>query len=432
MDTRMSFHAPSASTGGQDSNATPTTSPRVVIIGGGFGGLACAQALGRSDVPVTLIDKRNHNLFQPLLYQVATAALSPADIAEPIRKILRRETNVTVVMGEVARVDAERRTVHLAAGGIYPFDRLVIATGARSSYFGHDAWAKHAVGLKTIEDARAIRARLLTAFERAETCADAGQREALMTTIVVGGGPTGVEMAGAVAELTRWTLARDFRNIDPGRAKVILLEAGPRLLPAFPETLSHYAKAKLEDLGVVIRTDTSVEEITGDGVRIGAEFIAAGTIVWGAGAQASSAGKWLGIEDRAGRIPVDSGLEVEGYPDIFALGDTAHCIDQDGQPLPALAQVAKQQGTYLGRKLRKWNAAHHAPFKFRNRGNTAVIGRNAAVFDFGRAHMKGRIAWLLWALVHVYLLVSFEKRVLVSIQWLWRYVTYSRGARLIS
>jgi NADH dehydrogenase len=428
----MGFRSRPSSSGREDSITTPAAPPRVVILGGGFGGLACAQALGRSDVPVTLIDKRNHNLFQPLLYQVATAALSPADIAEPIRKILRKETNITVVMGEVAHVDAVHRAVHLADGGIYPFDRLVIATGARSSYFGHDEWAMHAVGLKTIEDARAIRARLLMAFERAEICADATLREALMTTVVVGGGPTGVEMAGAVAELTRWTLARDFRNIDPSRARVVLIEAGPRLLPAFPAALSQYAAAKLADLGVAVRTNASVQEITADGVRIGEEFIAAGTVVWGAGARASPAATWLGIEGRGGRIPVDAGLEVEGYPGIFALGDTALCVGEDGQPLPALAQVAKQQGAYLGRKLRNWNAAHHEPFKFHNRGNTAVIGRNAAVFDFGRARMKGRLAWLLWALVHVYLLVSFEKRVLVSIQWLWKYVTHSRGARLIS
>lgn len=337
-----------------------------------------------------------------------------------------------MVMGEVADVDSKRRLVHLADGKGYPYDRLVIATGARTGYFGHVDWAKHAPGLKTIDDARAIRSRLLTAFERAEISPDGDSREALMTSVVVGGGPTGVEMAGAIAELTRWTLACDFRNIDPGRAKVILIEAGPRLLSAFPATLSLYAQRTLERLGVIVLTNTSVQDINADGVQIEGEFIPAGTIIWGAGTLSSPAGKWLGLEDQAGRIPVDGELKIAGHPGVYALGDTALCIGGNGKPLPALAQVAKQQGVYLGRKLRDWSDERHETFKFRDRGNTAVIGRHAAVFDFGKFQLKGRLAWLLWALIHVYLLVSFEKRVLVSIQWLWRYLTFSRGARLIA
>jgi NADH:ubiquinone reductase (H+-translocating) len=408
--------------------------PHVVVIGAGFAGLACAGELGGTDVRVTVIDRHNYHLFVPLLYQVASAALSPADIAEPIRKILSRHRNIDVIMGEVAGIDMAARHVRLADGSFVPFDRLVVATGSVYSYFGHDEWAEHAPGMKTIENARRIRARLLTSFEQAEMSSDPKQQQALMTSIVVGGGPTGVEIAGAIAELTRHTLHRNFRRIDPGSARVMLVEAGPRLLSAFPEDLADYARERLEKLGVQVMTGQPVEKIEATGVTIAGRFIPAGTIVWGAGVKASPAGHWLGVEtDRMGRITVAPDLSVPGIDGVYALGDTALSLDDDGKPLPGLAQVAKQQGTHLGRALAAniLRGEPMPPFRFNNRGNTAIIGRNAAVFDFGRRHLKGWVAWVLWAIVHVYLLTGFEKRILVSTQWLWRYLTYQRGARLI-
>lgn len=406
----------------------------VVVIGAGFAGLACAGALGGTSIRVTVIDRHNYHLFVPLLYQVATAALSPADIAEPIRKILNRHRNIDVVMGEAVGIDMTDRRVRLADGSFVPFDRLVVATGSAYSYFGHDDWAEHAPGLKTIENARRIRARLLTSFEQAETIDDPARQQALMTSIVVGGGPTGVEMAGAIAELARHALRRDFRRIDPASARVLLVEAGPRLLPAFPEDLADYARERLERLGVQVVTGQSVERVAADGVAIAGRFVPAGTIVWGAGVEASPAGRWLGVEtDRLGRIPVAPDLSVPGLDGVYALGDTALALEDGRKPLPGLAQVAKQQGTHLGRALAAdiLRGEPIPPFRFHDRGNTAIIGRNAAVFDFGRHHLKGRIAWLLWAIVHVYLLTGFDKRILVTTQWLWRYLTYQRGARLI-
>ncbi|WP_207485708.1 NAD(P)/FAD-dependent oxidoreductase [Arenibaculum pallidiluteum] len=409
--------------------------PHVVVIGAGFAGLSLAQTLGGSGIRVTVIDRRNYHLFVPLLYQVATAALSPADIAEPIRHVLNRHRNVEVILGEVVGIDVERRMVRLAEGGFVPYDRLVIATGSTHSYFGRDEWARHAPGLKTIEDARTIRTRLLTAFERAEMCPDGERRGMLMTTVVVGGGPTGVEMAGSIAELARHTLARDFRRIDPRAAKVYLVEAGPRILPSFPEPLASYAHRALERKGVTVLTGRKVVDIGPEQVQVDTTLIPAGTIVWGAGVAASPAGRWLGVEtDRAGRIRVAPDLSVPGLDGVYALGDTALAMGEDGSPLPGLAQVAKQQGEHLGRALAA--SIRHGepmpPFRFRNRGNTAIIGRNAAVFDFGRRQLRGFLAWVLWAIVHVYLLVGFEKRLLVSIQWLWRYATHQRGARLIT
>lgn len=409
--------------------------PHVVIVGAGFSGLACAAKLGGTNIRVTIIDKNNYHLFVPLLYQVATAALSPADIAEPVRKILSRYWNIDVVLGEVTGIDRTRRQVLLANGQMLRYDRLVIATGAHYSYFGHDEWAQFAPGLRTIEDARTIRARLLLAFEQAEMCADGGHQHALMTTVIVGGGPTGVEMAGAIAELVRYALVRDFRRIDPRSAKIYLIEATPRLLGAFPESLSEYARAALERHGVTVLTEHAVESVDAGGVTINGRYIPAGTIIWGAGIGASSAGHWLGAEtDRSGRILVDADLSVPGGGGVYALGDTAHAVDEHGSPLPALAQVAKQQGQYLG----YWLAANilrnepMPPFRFKNRGNTAVIGRSSAVFDFGKWRIKGWLAWILWAFVHVYLLIGFENRLLVSIQWVWHYLTYERGARLIT
>jgi NADH dehydrogenase len=408
--------------------------PRVVIIGAGFGGLACAKELGRAPAKVTIIDRRNYHLFVPLLYQVATAALSPADIARPIRRILGRYANIEVVMDTVVGIDSAARKVRLVDGTELVYDRLLIATGSEYSYFGHPEWAAHAPGPLTLEDARRIRARLLTAFERAEISQNPAEQEALMTTVIAGGGPTGVEMAGAVAELTRYALARDFRRIDPRRARIFVIEAGPRILSGFPESLSEYAHASLERLGVSVITGEAVELIDERGAVVAGRRIDAGTVIWGAGVKASPAGQWLGLDlDRAGRIRVNPDLSVAGLPGVYAIGDTALASGDDGLPLPALAQVAAQQGKHLGRALRDQLADGRAlpAFRFRNRGNTAIIGRHAAVFDFGWAQLKGRFAWLLWAIIHIYLLVGFDNRLRVTLQWIWLYITYERGARLI-
>lgn len=408
--------------------------PHVVIVGAGFGGLACAQALGGKPFRVTIVDRRNYHLFVPLLYQVATAALSPADIARPIRRILGRFANIAVVLGTVTGVDTAARKVTLAGGRELSYDKLVVATGSDYSYFGHPEWAKFAPGPRSLDDARRIRARLLTAFERAESSRDPAVHDALMTTVIVGGGPTGVEMAGAVAELAGHALARDFRAIDPRCAKIILVEAGPRILSAFPAKLSDYAKAALDRLGVTVLTNQPVEAIDADGVVVAGRRIDAGTVIWGAGIKASPAAGWLGVAlDRAGRVPLNPDLSVQGLADVYALGDIGNMPDESGAPLPALAQVAAQQGHHLGRALAGHVVAGRPlpPFKFRNRGNTAIVGRHAAVFDFGWLQLKGRFAWLMWALIHIYLLVGFDNRLRVTLQWLWAYVTYERGARLI-
>jgi NADH dehydrogenase len=406
---------------------------KVVIVGGGFGGLACAKALGGSSHQVLVIDKKNYNLFQPLLYQVATGALSPADIAEPIRRVFKKYRNISVVMAEVERVDVDGRQVLTTEGGQYPFDVLILATGSRYSFFGHDDWAEFATSLKTIEDARQIRTKLLSAFERAEKSTDPEEQRRLTTTVVIGGGPTGVEMAGAIAELGRWTLQGEFRNINPRSARVILVEGGERLLGQFPEELAQYAQRTLEQLGVEIWLKRRVTGMDEEGVQVDGEAVPAGTIVWGAGVTATPAAQWLGISaDRGGRIPVNPDLSVPGFAGVYAMGDIT-AFTQDGKPLPGLAQVAKQQGRHLGTALRSATDPGQKlpPFRFHDRGNTAVIGRHAAVFDFGRHRMKGGLAWLLWAIVHVYLLVNAEKRALVSLQWLWRYITKARGVRLI-
>lgn len=417
-------------------NRPPTSEKqRVVIVGGGFAGLACARELGGADIDVTLIDRRNHNLFQPLLYQVATAALSPADIAEPIRKTLGRHRNIHVLLAEVTGVDLDARAVLTDRLPPVPFDHLVIATGSDYNYFGHDDWRELAPGLKTIREARAIRQRLLTAFEEAEMASDEATQRRLLTSVVIGAGPTGVEMAGAIAELGHFMISRDFRNIRPDRIRVVLLEGGPRVLAAFPEPLADYAVRRLERLGVEVLTGRMVEKISAEEVVAGGESIPAGAVVWAAGVKASPAARWLGVEaDKAGRIAVSPHLEVAGTEGVYALGDTAALIDEaTGEPLAGLAQVAKQQGRWLGRSLRRLigRGERGPPFRFKNRGNTAVIGRNAAIFDFGRAWLKGWFAWVLWAIVHVFLLVSFEKRMLVALQWMWRYVTRQRGAGLI-
>lgn len=411
-----------------------SSEPRVVIVGAGFAGLACAKELARKAVQVTLIDRHNYHLFVPLLYQVATAALSPADIARPVRRILGKYQNIRILLGEVTGVDTDGRAVALADGTAIPYDRLVIATGSEYSYFGHPEWACLALGPRTLEEARTIRAQLLSAFERAEMAPSREEQDRLMTTVVVGGGPTGVEMAGSVAELARHALARDFRRIDPRRARILLIEAGPRLLPAFPESLAAYAHAALERLGVTIMTGRAVESMAPGVVTAAGTPIEAGTIVWGAGVRASAGGQWLRVElAKDGRVPVERDLSVKGLDGVYVLGDTALTPGDDGKPLPALAQVAAQQGKHLGKGLATnlTEGAPLPPFRFQNRGNTAIVGRNAAVFDFGRVQLKGRLAWLLWALVHIYLLVGFENRLRVSLEWFWRYITYESGARLI-
>lgn len=433
----MSFHPDTSvlQRGPQETPPAVVGRPtRIVIIGAGFGGLAVARELGNTVLEVTVIDRRNHNLFQPLLYQVATAALSPADIAEPIRRTLGRYKNIRVMLAEVTGVDQTARHVLLEDGAPVAYDHLIIATGSEYNYFGHDEWRAVAPGLKTIHEARLIRQRLLLSFERAELSQDVTEKKALLTSVIIGGGPTGVELAGAIAELGRYMITRDFRKLAPEDLRVILIEAGPKILAAFPDELTDYARHELAKLGVDIRTGVRVENITRGSVQTSGGTIPAGNILWGAGVKASPAHKWLGLEAKmGGRIPVGPDLKVEGTKGIYALGDTALRIDDDGKPLPALAQVAKQQGEYLGKALREQllDGRPSEPFHFHNRGNTAVIGRHAAIFDFGKHRMKGRLAWLLWAIVHVYLLVNFEKRLLVTVQWLWRYVTKQRGARLI-
>jgi NADH dehydrogenase len=408
--------------------------PHVVIIGAGFAGLACAKALGNAPARVTVIDRANYHLFVPLLYQVATAALSPADIARPIRRILGRYKNVDVLLGEVTDIDTAVRWVKTSAGTVGPYDKLVVATGSIYSYFGHPRWMAFARGPRSLEDARAIRTELLTAFERADNATDPAERDRLMTVIVVGGGPTGVEMAGSVAELARYALARDFRHIDPRQARILLIEAAPRLLASFPQSLADYAQKELTRLGVTVMLGRPVETLTAKGATVGGQMIAAATIIWGAGIQAAPGVAMLGVPlDRAGRVAVGPDLSVPNLPGVYVLGDSAVTLDERGEPLPALAQVAAQQGDYIGRALAAQARGKTAPkpFRFHNRGNTAIIGRNAAVFDFGRWHLKGRLAWFLWALVHIYLLVGFENRLQVVAHWLWSYLTYERGARLI-
>lgn len=409
--------------------------PHVVIVGAGFGGLAAASALKGTGIDVTVIDKNNYHLFVPLLYQVATAELSPGDIAEPVRRIFRRHSNIEVLMAEVTGVDAARREVTLHNGRVISYDRLILGTGSKYNYFGHEQWARVAPGLKTIEDARRLRSRLLMAFEVAEITDDPAQQAALMTTVIVGGGPTGVELAGSIAELARFTLARDFRHIRPALAQIILVEAGPRLLGGFHTRISRYAERRLGKLGVQVLLNHRVDDLRDDGAIIAGRFQPAGTLIWAAGVTASPAAHWLGAQtDPAGRIPVNPNLSVPGFDDVYAVGDTALCHDEKGAPLPALGQVAKQQGQYLGRALAAnlRNGTPMPPFRFRNRGNAGIIGRNAAFFDFGRWQATGFAAWLLWAIVHVWLLVGFENRVRVLLDWLWAYATYQRGARLIT
>lgn len=408
--------------------------PHVVIIGAGFAGVQVARGLGAARANVTLVDRQNYHLFQPLLYQVATAALSPADIAEPVRRMLRSFPTVQILLGEVTGIDVALRRVILMDGRTLGYDWLVLAAGATHTYFGHDNWAAAAPSLKTIADARQIRSRLLLSFEQAEMSDDPAERERLMTFAVIGGGPTGVELAGAIAELARYTLNKDFHRIDSRSSTVLLLEAGSRILPSFPEKLARYAQRKLERLGVIVRANCMVEDITKSQIVAGGDTIPVGLAIWAAGVKASPLGALLGVPtDKSGRVRVGRDLSVLELPNVYVLGDAALVADSKGIPLPGLAQVAKQEGHYLGRVLAKRLSGHKEAtvFEFRNRGNAAMIGRQSAVFDFGWWRLRGLLAWLLWALIHIYLLAGFQNRLLVAVQWLWRYLTYDHGARLI-
>ncbi|MDP2205041.1 MAG: NAD(P)/FAD-dependent oxidoreductase [Alphaproteobacteria bacterium] len=408
--------------------------PHVVVIGAGFAGLAVASALASSPVRVTLIDRRNYHLFQPLLYQVATAALSPAQIAQPVRSIVRRQKNCTVALGEVVGIDAVHKTVRGHAGEI-GYDYLVVATGAAHAYFGRDDWAAVAPGLKTIDDATHIRRRVLHAFEQAETTEDENLRRALMTFVVVGAGPTGVEMAGAIAELARHTLRGEFRHVDPAAARIILAEAGPRVLVAFPEKLSNRAHRDLEKIGVEVMTGKGVSDCSAEHVVMDGETIPCRTIVWAAGVKASPAADWLGAAaDRAGRAQVAPDYSLPAQGDVFVVGDTAALTDAKGRIVPGLAPAAVQAGKYVGRVIhaRVTGAAPPAPFVYRDDGTMATIGRGKAIalirgFGFG-----GFIAWWMWGVIHIMPLVGFRNRVVVAIDWFWSYLTHARGARLIT
>jgi NADH dehydrogenase len=423
-----------ADNSGQDPVQTGGKRPHVVIVGGGFGGLAAAKALAGAPVDVTLIDKRNHHLFQPLLYQVATAGLSPADIAGSIRAILARQANVRVLLDRVYGVDQERRQVILGDGEPIAYDWLILATGATHSYFGREDWAPFAPGIKTIDDATAIRRRVLLALERAETETDMDRRKALLTFVVIGGGPTGVEMAGAIAELARQSVSRDFRHITPHCSRIVLLQRGDRLLPSFPPALSAKARKGIEELGVAVRLEADVTQIDAEGVVVDGERIAAGTTIWAAGVMASRAAEWLGCKgDRAGRVPVGADLHPPGDSRVFVIGDTAACTDAAGRAVPGVAPVAKQQGQYAARAILAALAGRkEPPFRYRDWGNMATIGRSRAIADFGRLRVSGLPAWLLWCVAHIWFLTGHRNRISVGISWLWSYLTYQRGARLIT
>jgi NADH:ubiquinone reductase (H+-translocating) len=410
----------------------PQQRPKVVIVGAGFGGLQAAKALSRVAVDVTVIDRQNHHCFQPLLYQVATAALSPADVAWPIRHILRNQENATVLMAEVRSIDTGERVVHADSISV-PYDYLVLATGATHSYFGHDEWAEVAPGLKRIEDATRIRRRILIAFEHAELATDEAERRRLLTFAIVGGGPTGVEMAGAISEVARQSLAKDFRHIDPTAARIVLIEAGPRIMPTLPENLSDYVRRTLGNKGVEVMTSSRVIACDARGVELEHGRLDAGTVIWAAGVVASPAARWLDAEhDRAGRVLVKPDLTVPGQPNVFVIGDTADVVDQPG--IPGTAPPAKQMGAYVGRLIaaRVAGRTPPPPFRYRHLGDLATVGRHAAVVKLGRLELTGFLGWLFWSLVHIYFLIGVRDRFIVAFTWLWDYVTFQRGARLIT
>jgi len=406
--------------------------PRVVIVGAGFAGLKAAKALGRSALQLVVVDRSNHHLFQPLLYQVASAALNPGDIAAPIRQILRGQKNTTVLLSEVTAIDAANKRV-VTTDGDLAYDFLILACGATHSYFGHEEWAPHAPGLKDLDDAVEIRNRVLFAFEEAEGEQDEERRRSLLTFVVIGAGPTGVELAGALAEIARHTLARDFRHFDPGSARVLLLEGGPRILPAYAEESSRSAQRQLEALGVDVRTQALVTHIDGEGVRIGEEAVAARTILWAAGVAASPLGRSLDVEvDRAGRVPVEADLSLRGHPEVFVVGDMSAVV-QDGRPVPGVAPAAMQAGEHAAENvLRLARGEATQPFRYVDKGSLATIGRAAAVAEVGSIRLAGWFAWVAWLGIHVFFLIGFRNRLLVLFQWAWAYVTRQRGVRLIT
>jgi NADH:ubiquinone reductase (H+-translocating) len=407
--------------------------PHVIIVGAGFGGLQAAKKLECEEVRVTIIDRTNYHLFQPLLYQVATAALSPADIAAPVRAIFSKCRNMEVMLAEVQAVDVAAKKIETTDSAI-SYDYLILATGSRHSYFGHDDWEKLAPGLKSLEDAIEIRRRLLMAFEYAEKIPDEAARSAAMTFVIIGGGPTGVEMAGAIAEIARYTLAKDFRHIDPSSARVILIEGGPRVLAAFPEDLSASALQQLRDLGVEVRTGVHATNLTDAGVEVGGEFIPCRVKIWAAGNNASFVGRTLGVPvDRAGRVMVNDDLTIPDHPEVQVIGDLANFSHQTGQPLPGVSQVAMQQGRHAARNiLAMIDGRKPQRFWYWDKGSMATIGRNKAVADLNFVHVSGLPAWLVWLFVHIVFLVGFRNRIAVLLQWAWAYFTFNKGARLIT
>ena len=405
----------------------------MVIVGGGFAGLNAAKGLANApEIDVTLLDARNHHLFQPLLYQVATAGLSPAEIAAPIRAILTHARNIRVLQEQVVDVDLSRRMV-VSDSGEHPYDYVLLACGSKHAYFGHDAWEVHAPGLKTLEQATEIRRRVLTAFEEAEKEASPERKRALLTFVIVGGGPTGVELAGAIGEMSRFTLARDFRHIDPTLARVILVEAGPRILPSFDKSLAARAARDLESLGVQILSQSLVTNIDAEGLDVGTERLLCRTVLWAAGVKASSLGQRLGADlDRQGRVIVGPDLSLAGHREVFIAGDLAHVKGPDGNPLPGMAPAALQQGRYVARRIRAMaRGASYPDFRFRDKGQMATIGRRRAILQSGAIKFGGFAAWLSWLLVHIYYLTGFRSRMFVVLQWAWSYFSYGRGARLI-
>jgi NADH dehydrogenase len=412
----------------------PLGNAKVVVIGAGFGGLEAAKALKRANADVIVIDRHNHHCFQPLLYQVATAALSPADIAWPIRHILRPQRNTTVLMEDVQAINTAKKCLHTQFG-VVPYDYLVIATGAMHSYLGHDDWSEYAPGLKRIEDATRIRRSILIAFEKAEVIQDQDEQRRLLTFVIVGGGATGVEMAGAIADVARQTLTADFRRIDPRSARIVLIEAGPRLLPTFPQSLSDYARDTLSRVGVEVKIGTLVTKCDARGVDLKDGRIDASTIIWAAGVMASPAAHWLGVEaDRAGRVKVKSDLSVPGHPEIFVVGDAAAALDAKGNVVPGIAPAAKQMGKYVGKLISARIAGRETPkpFRYVNLGDLATIGRRAAVVKFGRLELRGFVGWIFWSIAHIYFLIGLRNRFVVAFNWFWDYITFQRGARLIT
>ncbi len=412
----------------------PPKPHHVVIVGAGFGGLEATYRLAGAPVSITLVDRRNHHLFQPLLYQVATASLATSEIAWPIRYLLRGRPEVTTLFATVSGVDVNARNVLLDDGDALAYDTLVLATGARHAYFGHDEWEPFAPGLKTLEDATTLRRRILVAFERAEREADPQRRAALMTFVIVGAGPTGVELAGTIAELARDTLPPDFRNIDTQKARAVLIEAGPRVLAGFPDDLSAYAQRSLESLGVEVVLGQAVTECSADGVVYGANSLQARTLIWAAGVRASPAAEWVGAAaDRAGRLQVLSDLTVPGHPDIFAIGDTVTIAGPDGKPVPGIAPAAKQQGRYVAAAIRaRLSGDKPAPFRYKHSGSLAQIGKRKAVIDFGTLKLRGALAWWIWGIAHIYFLIGLRNRLSVAISWLWIHARDQRAARLIT